>query len=685
MNQQLKTLRPLAARVWSGKTAKKTNGRAFWTGSSDDNPLECLTEQRLQRHISGGPGRGCGWIEPGASTTRGLTFDLDSHNGETDWAGMARAADTIIGVAQEYGLRLTPFSSSGGRGIHLYAIWDEPQDAYSARCLAREVLGAAGFTDKAGGGGVAAGFVEVFPKQDSVPEDGSGNFFILPLHAKSVPLAPDLSLLPQDAAVAWQPSDPVPLRTKPTPEPVERGETPAELTELASALYHIAEQAGAEIPREDWRNLLFGLHHETEGSDEGLALANEFSSLCREYDADEVLKVWESSRDKDTSITGATILFKARELGWGTASADDFDDVTDDEVPVAIPKATKLFAKFTPIHASLFAAQAEGPYLVKGVLPAASRSATLAVMYGASGSGKSFIATDLACCIALGIPWRNHRVTKGRVVYVCAEGAGGYRKRLQAYAQRHKIPLDQLDVFVIPAAPNLLEADDVSALIRAIHEIGPVVLVVIDTLAQTTAGGNENSGEDMGKAIGHCRTISEVLHCTVLLVHHSGKDDTKGARGHSSLKAAADTELEVVRTDDRRAMRVSKQKDGEDGLDMGFTLGTETLGLDSDGDPITSCVVEHNDDTVAEVRAAKNDRAGPVENTLLNVLDSGSGLTDDPCMLREDLLEQTKERLEWDGTKRDQRRGRAVKALKNLLKKGTLVDQNGKIQRGREI
>jgi hypothetical protein len=368
-------------------------------------------------------------------------------------------------------------------------------------------------------------------------------------------------------------------------------------------------------------------------------------------------------------------------LGYEEPIVDMFEDVQNIDTFTEREHDGKLNKpKFTPIHAAQFAEERATSWLVKGVLPAALGAPVLAVMYGASGSGKSFKATDMAIAIARGIPWRGHKTTKGRVVYVCAEGAGGYRKRLKAYAQHHGIPLEDIDVFVIAAAPNLLEKADVDALIRAIHPFGPVALVVIDTLAQATAGGNENSGEDMGRAIGHCRTISEVLQCTVLLVHHSGKDDTKGARGHSSLKAAVDTEFEVVRTDDRRAMRLSKQKDGEDSLDMGFELKIITVGIDPDGDPITSCVVEHNEDTVADVRAAKEDRTGPVQRLMVEVLSAGDGLTENPGMKREDLVAQTAERLEWDGKKRDQRKARATKALNAFLKSGAFVDANGVIR-----
>ena len=208
-----------------------------------------------------------------------------------------------------------------------------------------------------------------------------------------------------------------------------------------------------------------------------------------------------------------------------------------------------------------------------------------------------------------------------------------------------------------------------------LHRGDPLALVIVDTLAQATAGGNENSGEDMGKAIGHCRTSSEVLHCSVMLVHHSGKDDTKGARGHSSLKAAADTELEVVRSDDQRAMRVSKQKDGEDGLDMGFALETIPVGTDEDGDVITSCVVTHNANTVADVRKAGK-KLGKVEDTVMQTLLDGEDLASGG-MDRESLLLASIEKLPKGEGKRDRRREVAARAIDELLKTGRVANVAG--------
>lgn len=102
-------------------------------------------------------------------------------------------------------------------------------------------------------------------------------------------------------------------------------------------------------------------------------------------------------------------------------------------------------------------------WIVRGVLPRAE----LCVIYGESGSGKSFLALDLAAAITRGINWRGKRTTKGRVVYVCAEGAGGFKARLRAYAAKHNVKLLELPG-VISDAPNLREPRDAAAITKQI-------------------------------------------------------------------------------------------------------------------------------------------------------------------------------------------------------------------------
>ena len=157
----------------------------------------------------------------------------------------------------------------------------------------------------------------------------------------------------------------------------------------------------------------------------------------------------------------------------------------------------------------------------------------LGLLFGPSGCGKSFLAMDIAFAVALGQPWRGLRCKKGAVLYVAAEGARGVRLRrlaLESNFNTHSAPL-----YVLDAAPVLSQRDDVDNILAAIREVESdsgcrVVMVVIDTLARTMPGANENSFEDMGVAIGALNRIQREAGASVLAVHHTGKDSGRGPR-----------------------------------------------------------------------------------------------------------------------------------------------------------
>jgi hypothetical protein len=293
----------------------------------------------------------------------------------------------------------------------------------------------------------------------------------------------------------------------------------------------------------------------------------------------------------------------ADRAGKGTGAAPGVDNFAAGDQPQTIqpgmaglaPRAgpvgpdTARSQRFLVQPAHQFAVGTPPAWIIKGVLP----KADLAVLFGESGSGKSFAALDMAVDIALGQPWRGHTTRRGRVVYVAAEGAGGFRNRLKAIVQQRGLEINQLPIGVIADAPNLMERADALDVAKAIHAAGGADLVIVDTFAQVMPGANENAGEDVGKALAHCKGIHRATGALVMLVHHSGKDSSKGARGWSGLRAAADVELEVVRVDNARSLTVTKLKDGVDGAEFGFQLHTVVLGLDEDGEEITSCVVEH--------------------------------------------------------------------------------------------
>lgn len=347
----------------------------------------------------------------------------------------------------------------------------------------------------------------------------------------------------------------------------------------------------------------------------------------------------------------------------GIVDADlmaDFE-VLADEQPIN-PDETAKAMRFQPIHGDEFAQLVATEWIIKGVLP----KAELGIVFGESGSGKTFKVLDIAMAVATGTEWRQRAVTQGAVVYIAAEGSGGFKKRLRSYAQHHLLDLSDVPLYVIPAAPNLLQKADALDVAKAVLSLGvKTSLVIIDTLAQTTAGGNENSGEDMGLALSHCKGIHKATGAMVLLVHHSGKDTSKGARGWSGLRAACDVELEVTRFDQERILALTKQKDGDDMLEFGFKLTTVSLGFDSDGDEITSCVTEPVDGTQRKVRGTGK-KLGHNERLVLRTMGemmSGEGEGAQVGRLIELVSAQM---LPPDEGKKDRRREMAHRAIQAL-------------------
>ena len=226
-------------------------------------------------------------------------------------------------------------------------------------------------------------------------------------------------------------------------------------------------------------------------------------------------------------------------------------------------------------------------WIVKGVLPLDG----LAVLYGPSGSGKSFLVLDLLACVVDGREWFSRRVRPVPVTYCALEGEAGLAQRMQAYQMRHGTAAGSLLRFM--TCPfDLLTGDDVEGLAKAIGSAGVGGgVVVLDTLNRAAPGTDENSSQDMGHIIAACKRLQGLVGGLVLLVHHTGKDATKGLRGHSSLYAALDAAVEVTRSEDRREWKVAKSKDGRDGDAEPFLLEQVTLGEDADGEPVTSCVV----------------------------------------------------------------------------------------------
>jgi hypothetical protein len=224
-------------------------------------------------------------------------------------------------------------------------------------------------------------------------------------------------------------------------------------------------------------------------------------------------------------------------------------------------------------------------YLIKGILPRGG----LTVVWGPAKCGKSFWAFDAAMHIARGISYRGRRVQTGAVVYLALEGGEGFRRRIEAYRRSHDVEnvpfyliTDRLDLIV--QHQKLIDE------IRAQLGTETLVLVVIDTLNRSLSG-SESSDEDMSAYVQAADAVREALKCAVLIVHHCGVDGTR-PRGHTSLTGAADAQLAVMLDGSGNvAVTVEWMKDGPEGDVILSSLEQVELGLDDDGELITSCVV----------------------------------------------------------------------------------------------
>jgi KaiC/GvpD/RAD55 family RecA-like ATPase len=239
-------------------------------------------------------------------------------------------------------------------------------------------------------------------------------------------------------------------------------------------------------------------------------------------------------------------------------------------------------------------------WLIRGVLPREG----LAAIYGPPGSGKSFLALDLLANVAAGRDWFNSTIkSTAPIVYVALEGEVGVARRVRAWAIKNGTMPERFRVVIQPV--DIRRPLSRNALIEAIQaeRMGGGVLC-LDTLSRAAPGIDENSSAEMGEIISAAKALQAGLGGLVVLVHHSGKDATKGLRGHSSLLAALDAVIEVSRDGDRREWRLAKAKDGEDGAAHAFKLAVVELGEDSDGEPITSCVCRPDETAAPAVRRA---------------------------------------------------------------------------------
>src|SRR5262245_9035109 len=211
-------------------------------------------------------------------------------------------------------------------------------------------------------------------------------------------------------------------------------------------------------------------------------------------------------------------------------------------------------------------------WVVKGIIPRHGTGA----MFGRPRSGKTFLATDICLHVAAGIPWRGHKIVQMEVAYCSMEAGNMGENRIHAWKLHHGRawpPGFHLTPVILNLRSTRADAEALAADIK--KRFKRVGLVVIDTLSRAMCGGNENSSDDIGALVSHCEWLAAELNCFVLLIHHCGKDEARGLRGHTSLLGAINTEIEVKRPRGEVGTAMitkQRQRDGADGTEFAFDL-----------------------------------------------------------------------------------------------------------------
>ncbi len=325
---------------------------------------------------------------------------------------------------------------------------------------------------------------------------------------------------------------------------------------------------------DDWFKVGMVIHNETVGSDYGLSVWKAWSSSSDKYNSDECVRKWDSFGKTDAEPMTFATLF------WGDK----------EEVPELYRKFQ--FRPFMDLAKEVKPTQ----WLIKGVAVTES----MAVLYGAPGSYKSFIATEMMMCIATGEPLWGKDVTQGTTAMIIGEGQNSYGKRGLAWMRARGY--DNVNNFYVSTVPAQLTIEDSARVVgEAIEALpGDVVAVCIDTLNRNFGPGDENSTSDMSLFVANLDNFigRKMLK---LVVHHTGLGNDSRARGSSVLRASLDSEYMTKADDGQCTFSCTKMKDGPKFNDL--NLKTTIIDMPQNILPGENSIVL---DVDANVKAAEN-------------------------------------------------------------------------------
>ena len=614
----------------------------------------------------------------------GFFLDLDCHGKEGEYQSVAEASAALKDLCSKAYLPKPSYLVSSGRGLHAHwtfsdpiplALWQPVANNLKALCTAYGLKADATVTADAArvlrvpntlnfNDPVNPTSVELLPLAN---EDASFEDFALAVKSglakhNAIPIGND-----QNATIM-----------SPLAAAIQKG-TASDLQKLEEALAYVSPDAlrgsgsifnpDGRPSNEYWLGVIFAVRREFGPAGEDV-VRNWSKQSPRYLDGSGFDKAWAGyDPSHPNPVTIGSVYKLAQCFGWQQANIPSL-------TPATLEPASPSNNRFNLLDRNAIMAQPPLRWRIKYLLPETG----IAALYGPSGSGKSYLGIDAGISIALGNTWFGNRVFACAVTYVILESEASLRNRVQAWEVHNKTKIPPN--FKAIAQPfELADHQQVEDLSSILTKGG---VVIIDTLNRAAPGLDENSSQDMGRILAGMKRLQEITGGLVLIVHHTGKDASKGLRGHSSLFAALDGAIEVERNAMGRTWSAAKVKDGEDGKRVAFQLNVIDLGKDADGDPITSCAV--GPDTGALFRqpppTGKNQKSALA--AIRSALSTSSTLgmagagAQDQCLLLEDAVDAAA--VVMIGIEVKRRKPRAREAVQGLVESAHLrrgLDNDG--------
>jgi hypothetical protein len=282
----------------------------------------------------------------------------------------------------------------------------------------------------------------------------------------------------------------------------------------------------------------------------------------------------------------------------------EIPDIAEGAPDVDPPRPAVPAQRFLPVAIDDVVVPDVPPWLIDGLLPARG----LACIVGPPKSGKSFLTSDMLFAVARDVSYAGRETVAGPVVYLTGEGVNGFKRRLVAMRRHYDSEGQGVPFYMVESVPDLgSEKTDLPQLLAdldtfiAQHAPQGVRAIVLDTLARCMGEADENAARDMGRFVNRCSAIERHFECLVVVVHHVGKDPSRGGRGSNSLNGAADVTMIVEKTEAFSKVRIDEMKDGREGQEWRFRLLPYDLGATFEDPRATSAQPTENSTCVVEI------------------------------------------------------------------------------------